>query len=127
MEEKIRGQKAWSLNIREHEFYLEADSFSDDWKELSEVAETNYHCSYLLEGEGNNDDATIRFDDGTITISLRNPNHLQALIAKYDLKVYMSKQTIYNKKVLQETLQKIEKWEKILPATSDPSPHGSTS
>jgi hypothetical protein len=116
VEEKLLGQKVWVLDVRDaHDCYLECEARSRDWSELSDFAETSYHCSYLLEGtEGGNDDAEIVFDDGRIIINLRNPDHLQALVDRYGMMVRLTEHLASKKQTLLDTLKLIGTWEQVL-------------
>lgn len=109
VEEKILSQKPWVLNIHPHACELVCKENSSSWEELSDCVESNYHCSFLLKDS----DGTLCFDDGEISISIHDVNHLKSVIDTYELQVSLSAQTSFDKEKMQKTLAEIEKWESI--------------
>lgn len=108
VEEKILSQKTWGLDVNSAgTVYLRCDVYSDEWKELSEFAETNYHCRFSL-GE----DDYIFFDDGEISIHIRDMNQLKLFMEKYGMRVHLSESSKENLRVMKETIAKTEAWMK---------------
>ena len=114
VEEKILSQKPWSLCISDNYCYLKCDVDSNDWKALSDFAESNYHCAFPLPGNEKETEPSIRFDDGEITISLKGIKDIPGFIAKYNLNVHLSKDHKILKAKLLKRLHEIDEWEKIL-------------
>ena len=67
LEEKILSKCTWIINSHpdDDDFTLECDKRSSDIKDLSGLAETNYHCRYSFS------DAELRFDDGRISLRIK--------------------------------------------------------
>lgn len=112
IEDQMLSQKTWSLSISMSGCgYLTCDAGSREWKELSEFAETNYHCRFSL-----SDDEDLRFDDGEISIFLKDMKHLQSLIQKYGMTVHLCDAAVKNIKAMEVSIAEIKKWQEILNA-----------
>lgn len=67
LEESILSQKPWRILGEDRWCRLECVKRSSDWKLLSDLAETNYHC-YKDFGNG----ISLHFNDGRIELSFRD-------------------------------------------------------
>lgn len=110
IEEKLLSQKPWSLQIDYGgSGYLKCDVDSSEWDELAKFAQTDYHCQFEL-----SDNESLRFDDGEITIRLKDIAHLQYLISTYGLNVRLNASAEKNIAKMESALTELKKWAAIL-------------
>lgn len=67
LEESILSKYPWSIHGEDRWCRLQCTKRSSEWKVLSQLAETNYHC-YTDLGKG----ISLNFNDGTIDISFKD-------------------------------------------------------
>jgi len=111
VESKLLSQQVWYLHIEDYGCYLECAARANEWVELSEFAETNYHCMFSL-----GDDDYISFDDRKITINIKDINHLKDFMSKYGMQIRLHHSTESSLKTMQNTIDKINQWKKVLEA-----------
>jgi hypothetical protein len=115
IDEKILAQHPWYLHIETLNLHaitarLICSVRSREWPELSEIAESNYHCTFELK-----DRDYIYFDDGQISIQVLNIDNLIHYIQTYHLDVRVPKSLEKKREELKRALSVIEKWEAALP------------
>lgn len=86
LEEQMLSKGTWtieSLHYGPGHFSLTCQQTSKDMRELSKIAETNFHCQCKLEG------VTLRFDDYRISLSFspKSPITPLAFVQKHGMKL----------------------------------------
>ncbi len=86
MEEQMLSKGTWTIESQHYgpgHFTLTCQQTSKDMRELSKIAETNYHCQCKLEG------VTLRFDDYRISLSFspKSPITPLAFVQKHGMKL----------------------------------------
>lgn len=110
-EDKILAQHDWYLcKLSGGTAMLQANATSRTWKELSEIAESNYHCSFSLA----KDDGHIMFNDGTVEILVQGVGHLKHLIDKYSINVHLDPALDKDLKRYQNSIDAINEWKQTL-------------
>lgn len=106
LEEKLLSKGDWIIDpvhYGDDTFYLNCEQRSSELKELSELAERNYHYGYSFEN------AELRFDDGRITLFLKS-NDILRFVKEHGLKLNSSSldEEILDKKNELASLEKIK-------------------